>query len=217
MAARAGLGGQVSSAHNQGMSHDRDVDAFNARAPRYEQGWLGRVHQQIVDRTTDLALSCVPAPQRVLDVGCGTGYLLRRLVARAPSTIELVGIDAAPAMVEVANGAQHDPRLHFSTGVAEHLPYPDATFDLVISTTSFDHWSDQRSGLAECIRVMAPGAPFVLADQFSALLLPTLVLGRRGRARTKSRVAELLTACGYRSLSWHDIYADFIRAVTATK
>jgi ubiquinone/menaquinone biosynthesis C-methylase UbiE len=38
----------------------------------------------------------------------------------------------------------------------EHLPYADGTFDLVVSTTSFDHWSDQGAGLAECARVMTP-------------------------------------------------------------
>ena len=36
----------------------------------------------IVDRAADLALACVPAPNQVLDVGCGTGYLLGRLAAR---------------------------------------------------------------------------------------------------------------------------------------
>jgi SAM-dependent methyltransferase len=61
-------------------------------------------------------------------------------------------------------------------------PWPAATFDLVVSTTSFDHWADQQAGLAECARVLAPGGCLVLADLFSALLLPTLLAGRRGKA-----------------------------------
>ncbi len=43
------------------------------------------LHHQIADRTADLALSCVPAPKHILDVGCGTGYLLGRLAARGPA------------------------------------------------------------------------------------------------------------------------------------
>ncbi len=43
----------------------------------------------------DLALAQVPAPHRVLDVGSGTGYLLRQLAARAPDAVELAGVDAA--------------------------------------------------------------------------------------------------------------------------
>ena len=73
------------------MTGDRDIAAFDARAGSYEDGWLGRLHQQIADRTAELALAVAPAPQRILDVGCGTGYLLRELAARCPQAVELGG------------------------------------------------------------------------------------------------------------------------------
>jgi hypothetical protein len=57
----------------------------------------------------------------------------------------------------------------------------------------------------------------VLADQFSAWLVPTLVAGRRDRARTKRRADRLLGGAGLRAQEWHDLYAVIIRAVTATK
>jgi SAM-dependent methyltransferase len=85
-------------------------------------------------------------------------------------------------MIEVArDAAAADGRLRFVVGTAERLPWPAATFDLVISTTSFDHWADQRAGLAECARVLVPGGCLVLADLFSVLLLPTLLAGRPGQ------------------------------------
>jgi len=87
----------------------------------------------------------------------------------------------------------------------------------VVSTTSFDHWADQQAGLTECARVMVPGGTLVLVDQFSSLLLPTLLAGRRGKARTKRRASKLVSAAGFRSLRWHDLYAVIIRAVTASK
>ena len=104
------------------MARDRDVAAFGERAQRYDEGWLGRLHHQIADRSADLALTCVPAPRRILDVGCGTGYLLGRLAARAPQAEILAGIDAAPAMIAVAEGSASDDRLHFVVGAAERLP-----------------------------------------------------------------------------------------------
>jgi ubiquinone/menaquinone biosynthesis C-methylase UbiE len=165
----------------------------------------------------DLALTSSPTPQRILDIGCGTGYLLRQLAARAPDAIELLGIDAAPAMIDVARANAGDPRLAFSLGVAEQLPCADAMFDLVVSTTSFDHWSDQQAGLRECARVMTPGAHLVLADQFSTWLLPTLLGKRRDKARTKGRATRLIAAAGLNVLQWHDLNAVIIRAVTATK
>jgi ubiquinone/menaquinone biosynthesis C-methylase UbiE len=199
------------------MARDRDVAAFGERAQGYDEGWRGQLHHQIADRTADLARTCVPAPRRILDVGCGTGYLLGRLAARAPRAEVLAGIDAAPAMIEVARDAAADHRLRFVAGTAERLPWPTATFDLVVSTTSFDHWADQRTGLAECSRVLAPGGCLVLADLFSVLLLPTLLAGRRGKTRTRRRAAHLLTAAGLHSPQWHRLFAVIIQAVTATK
>ena len=199
------------------MARDRDVAAFGERAKRYDEGWLGQLHHQIADRTADLALTCVPAPRRILDVGCGTGYLLGRLAARAPQAEVLAGIDAAPAMIEVARDAAADDRLRFAVGAAERLPWPAASFDLVVSTTSFDHWADQQAGLAQCARVLAPGGSLVLADLFSVLLAPTLLAGRRDKARTRRRAAHLLTVAGLHSPQWHRLYAVIIQAVTAMK
>lgn len=195
---------------------ERDVAAFEQRAAGYEQGWLGRLHHVIADRTADLALRTAPAPRRVLDVGCGTGYLLRTMAERCQGAEQLDGIDPAPSMVDVASSRSDDRRLRFASGVAERLPYPDGAFDLVVTTTSFDHWSDQRSGLRECGRVLEPGGHLVLVDQFSLWLTPTLLMGRRGKARTKKRATELLRAAGFGSVAWHDLYAVIIKAVIAT-
>ena len=158
------------------MPHYRDVQAFDERAPRYETGWRGKLHQDIVERTAAIALGCAPGARRVLDVGCGTGQLLRILAGGLPCDAVLEGIDPAPAMVEAAKSlASPSPPIRVQVGVAEHLPFSDAVFELVVSTTSFDHWEDQCAGLRECARVLAPGGCFILADQFSGWLAPTLL------------------------------------------
>ena len=197
------------------MTRDRDVQAFEDRAAGYETGYRGRLHDEIVTRTVDVALARCPAPDRVLDVGCGTGLLLRELARRLPAATALTGVDAASGMVSQARARVGDPRLNFVPGAAERLPFGDAAFDLVISTTSFDHWADQRAGLAECRRVLAPGGLFVLTDVCSAWLLPTLVGTRGNRARTPLRATKLLAAAGFRSVTWHRLYAVIVRTVTA--
>jgi ubiquinone/menaquinone biosynthesis C-methylase UbiE len=199
------------------MPYERDVRAFDQRADTYESGWLGRLHHEISDRVAELALRQVPAPRRVLDVGSGTGYLLNLLARRLPEAAEFTGVDAAPAMVAVARARTADERVRFAAGTAEQLPVDDGGYDLVVSATSFDHWEDQGAGLAECRRALAPGGHLVLADQFSLLLWPTLLAGRRGKARTKGRATRLVTAAGLRSPQWHPVYAAIIQAVTAVK
>jgi ubiquinone/menaquinone biosynthesis C-methylase UbiE len=211
-----------------GKDHDvsryRDVQAFANRAQGYQDGLLGRMHRDIVARTVDLALSLGPPPRRVLDVGCGTGELLRELSTRLPEARELTGVDAAAAMIEAASAGREAapaPRLRYLHGRAEGLPFDGASFDLVISTTSFDHWADQRAGLIECHRVLVPGGRLMLTDLFSLALLPTLIGARSDRARTPLRATKLLAAAGFRSVVWHRLYADvwlsgIFRAVTAS-
>jgi ubiquinone/menaquinone biosynthesis C-methylase UbiE len=183
----------------------RDVAGFNDRAAGYDQGWRGRLHHEIANRTASLAVATVAAPGRVLDLGCGTGYLLRTLASCYPDAEQLVGIDAAPEMVRTAGA------------IAEHIGYPDEMFDLVVSTTSFDHWSDQQAGLSECARVLRRGGQLVLVDQFSRWLAPTLLTSRRGKARTRGRATRLLLRAGFSSPRWHRLHAVIINAVTATK
>jgi ubiquinone/menaquinone biosynthesis C-methylase UbiE len=199
------------------MPHDRDVQAFDERAASYESGRHGQLHQEISDRVVELALSRVPAARRVLDVGCGTGYVLRQFAARLPSAGEFLGVDPAPKMIDVARAASSDERLNFMRGTAELLPAGESAYDLVVSTTSFDHWTDQAAGIRECARALAPGGTLVLTDQFSNLLWPTMLGSRRGKARTRSRVTRLITAAGLRDAQWHPCYAVIIQSVTAVK
>ena len=199
------------------MATDRDVRAFDERADVYESGWRGRLHHRIAYEVALLAASMASGATRVLDVGCGTGYLLRELAVKLPAAEVLHGVDAAPRMVEVARSMRNDARVEFTVGVAEALPCADASFDLVVSTTSFDHWHDQRAGLAECARVLEPGGHLLLADLFSRWLVPTLVGSRRGKARTRSRLTPLLIEAGFASAKWRSLETPLMAVVETVK
>ena len=197
------------------MSVDRDVNGFDDRATRYDHGWLGRLHHDIAKRSLEIALSSQPHPRRILDVGCGTGYLLRLLATRCPGALELAGVDPAASMIDVARKSTSDQRMEFAAGFAEHLRYPDDWFDLVVSTTSFDHWADQRAGVAECARVLAADGRLIVVDLFSTWLIPTLVRSRKGKARTTTRADRLLAEAGLRVVCWHDVSPPIIKGVVA--
>jgi ubiquinone/menaquinone biosynthesis C-methylase UbiE len=97
----------------------------------------------------------------LLDVGCGTGRLLRLAAQFYPLA---VGLDPCLDMIEA--GRRRDPSASplFVCGVAERLPFPTGTFDVVTSTLSLRHWQDPMSGLRELARVLSEAGTLVIAD-----------------------------------------------------
>jgi ubiquinone/menaquinone biosynthesis C-methylase UbiE len=179
--------------------------SFDRRAATYERGRLGEWHRLVAARTAGVALAEVPSPACALDVGCGTGMLLRELAAGLSGTAELVGVDPAPYMlVEARRQLGHDSRVHVEEAAAERLPFADASFDLVVSVTSFDHWADQLQGLLECARVLRRSGRLVLADLFAPWLLPTTISSRR--ARTPRQASRLLARAGLPDVTWRRVY-----------
>ena len=154
---------QVESLVWAGMAHD--VQRFDEWASSYERHVFQRLVFDPVHRTLlSVAISEVPDARAILDVGCGTGRLLRAAEKAFPSA-SLEGVDAAEGMVREASALlPAGSRINFRHGVAERLPFPDGRFDLVFSTLTFHHWADQRAGIAEVGRVMAPGGRWLLAD-----------------------------------------------------
>lgn len=200
------------------VAYQRDIGDFDQRARGYERGPRGGLHEAIIERMLRLTLSFAPSPRRVLDVGCGTGRLLREVARLAPWALELHGVDPAPSMVAVAAEAPStDPRIRIRQGFAEQLPFEDGRFDLLVSSTSFDHWRDQLGGLRECARVLEPGGRLVLCDLLSSLLVVTLPFAHQGRARTPGRARRLLVEAGFSDLDFHPVYASIIRAATARR
>jgi ubiquinone/menaquinone biosynthesis C-methylase UbiE len=184
--------------------HDRDVDQFNRRAASYERGRLQEhFFVPIQRRTLEVAAALSPTPASVLDVGCGTGSLLCLAGRRFPDA-RLAGVDAAAEMIKQA----HADGAEFRHAPAERLPFADAGFDLVTSTMSFHHWKDQRQGIAEIARVLAPGGVLVIADYFAtAWLRPLLaLLRRRDRVHTRAEVDGMLAAAGLAVAGWRRIF-----------
>jgi ubiquinone/menaquinone biosynthesis C-methylase UbiE len=146
------------------MAHGHDVERFNRWAGTYERHWMQRIIFNPIQRTVlDMASEQVARPRAILDVGCGTGRLLRSARARFPGA-RLVGVDAAVEMVKQARSADPDATIEFQQAVAEELPFPDASFDLVFSTMTFHHWQDRGRGATEVARVLTPGGSWLVAE-----------------------------------------------------
>ncbi len=104
-----------------------------------------------------LALMNLQPADRVLDVGSGSGWLVRRIAAQVPDG-SVVGIDVSDAMVRRAQLANAlVPNAQFLHGTAEQIPVPPDFFTKVISVESSYYWHDVARGLGEIFRVLAPG------------------------------------------------------------
>ncbi|SHF04425.1 Methyltransferase domain-containing protein [Microbulbifer donghaiensis] len=105
--------------------------------------------------------------ERVLDIGCGSGTVVREIAARL-STGEVLGVDPTPRMIELAleisDGHELSVPVRFIEASAERLPCPDQSCDLVLAINSLHHWEDVEAGLAEVRRVLKPNGRFVLID-----------------------------------------------------
>lgn len=99
--------------------------------------------------------------QRVLDIACGTGILAREIASRTGSPGRVVGIDPNPGMVAVAR--QLVPAIEWREGIAESLPFPDQSFDAVVSQFGLMFFADRHQALREMSRVLAPGGQLAVA------------------------------------------------------
>lgn len=100
-------------------------------------------------------------PKKVLDIGCGTGRLLRKMHAAWPDA-SFTGVDLSSGMV--ASAHQYTPYAAIYQAPAENLPLESCSLDLVTSSVSFHHWSDHACGMGETARVLRSGGIFILAD-----------------------------------------------------
>ena len=143
-------------------SRRRRHDGASAPA-RWRTTTLGRVTEALEHRCI-LDLIGPVAGRRVLDLGCGDGLLTSTLAERGAWA---VGIDADRAMLEAANaqpvsGVPARPR--FIEGRLEELPFPDATFDVVVVVTVLCLVPDRTPAVREAARALRPGGRLIIGE-----------------------------------------------------
>jgi len=165
---------------------EQAVDQFDKWSEHYEKPGFFQRHlfTPTEDRLIEKLASgeASDAAFRLLDVGCGTGKLIRRIADRfANASYE--GVDLAPGMIKFASEMTGDrENLSFQLGDAsERLPFPDGEFDYVTCCHSYHHYPDQAAAAREFLRVLKPDGQLWLVDsdinRFWGDLLHRILIG----------------------------------------
>jgi len=140
-----------------------------------------RLRQEIHDKYSipkrsfaEWALSCLPlqGTERILDVGCGTGLYYYKLMARWP-TCQYIGLDLLDGML-----GKH-PATYRIQGDALQLPFPDASFDVVMANHMLFHVADIDQSIREMRRVLRPNGLLMTATNSMQTMPELQVLMRR--------------------------------------
>ena len=193
---------------------------WNRRAPSFDTDFGHSVRtaaeRAAWDRILDLVLSG-RGPLDALDAGCGTGFLSFELASRGH---RVTGMDFAPAMIAEAR------RKAAERGIAVQLPFPPASFDLVISRHVLWTLPHPEAAIDEWIRVLRKGGRLVVVDgQFDAGAPVTPAGGARGSdeykaigdqlpflgGRSREEIEKLLSAHGLVRVA-SDPLADLVEA-----
>ena len=135
------------------------VDQFSRQAiPFAELPGHSQSMQMLID------MSGVSAGDLVLDVACGPGLVACEF---APFALHVTGLDLTPRMIEQAMERQRGrglTNLSWQVGDVLPLPFPDASFSIVLTRYSFHHFLDPRAVLDEMLRVCRPGGKVMVID-----------------------------------------------------
>lgn len=150
---------------------------------------------------------------QVLDLACGTGTLAIRLHQAQPGAA-VTGVDGDPAVLAIASrkATRAGATVQFDQALSHDLPYPDRSFDRVVSSLFFHHltWPQKEATAAEVLRVLKPGGELHVADWgrptgpvMRALFLTVQLLDGfpSTRDHVQGRLALLFQAAGFAAVA----------------
>ena len=169
-----------------------DLIDFHAERPAVTESTLGALRTAEGKTGYDVVADAVPSTVRtVLELGCGNGPLLARLLETRPDLLEVVGVDACPPEIELARRRINDRRLRLLCAPAQRLPLPEASMDCVVSHHAFYLFVPIEPVIAEIARVLRARGCFAFMTTSFRPMDPSSPLARLYACMNPRTVAEV--------------------------
>jgi ubiquinone/menaquinone biosynthesis C-methylase UbiE len=185
------------------MQIDPVQQEYAELSARYDSRWAFYVEATVAATIQRLALH---GHEQILDLGCGTGALLKRLVPLVPEG-SLAGLDLSPEMLSVARH-KLPASVELQVGRVENLPFANESFDRVISSSAFHYFRHPGQVMQEMKRVLKPNGQLVMTDwcndywtSYGCDLVLRVVNRAHFRAYRSSQWRSMLQKAGFSDIS----------------
>lgn len=194
--------------NKQAMIYDENNTVYYSKYPKISC-------RDVAERLTDIKYNTL------LDIGCGTGYLINMLSDRRSA--DYYGLDLSPEMLKVAK-SKLSKSVILTEGTADKLPYADNSFDVVTCIQSFHHYPYPEKAMKEVYRVLKPEGLYILSDTgvsgvkkwFENKIILKLVKTGDYAVYDKEDISALMRNCGFKIKNASQL-SGFIYTVTGQK
>jgi ubiquinone/menaquinone biosynthesis C-methylase UbiE len=196
------------------MDNNKKDFKFDKMASTYDDGFAGKFSRKFYNAL----LSCLDLKpsSKVLDVGCGTGYLLRKMADS--QEIQGYGIDVEQKMIDIAK--DKCPEMFIQIAACEKTPFDDGLFDVLVACMAYHHFSDKAGFAKEAARILKVGGYLYIVDpRFPFLIRKTIngiarLFRVSGKFFTPQEMTEDFCKMGFEPA---DVFCDGLVQVVALR
>ena len=192
---------------NKNIFKENSKINFNKKAEVYDKSYDGKFVAPMYDEIINRIISA--NPKKILDVGCGTGNVLKKLVSN--ENLSLYGLDISEKMIEIAK-KNLENRAELKVGDSEYMPWGDDSFDVIVCNASFHHYPNPKKVLLEMKRVLKSNGTLIIGDPTAPVIYRQIInlyckISNCGDYRMyfKKEIEELLIECGFEPFNFKKI------------